>query len=184
MSTTTVVAEGNFLLPNGTFIGELIAFVIVLAVLWRWVLPPVRKAVTDRQEMIKAQLEEGRQASERLRQTEADYRAALEQARTAAAAIRDEARANAVTIREEILERANQERDRILESGREQLASERQALARELRAELGGLAVELASRIVRESLAEETRARGTVERFLAELPDVTGGVTAGAGGRR
>lgn len=179
---THTEAAGNFLVPNGTFIAQLIAFLIVLAVLWRYVLPPVRKAVTDRQAMIKAQLDEGQQATERLKQAEVEYRKALDEARTAAAQIRDRATADAVSIREEILERAGQDRDRIIESGREQLVSERTALVRELRAELGNLAVELASRILGESLAEEARQRGTVERFLAELGE--GQAPAGTAGRR
>ena len=167
-------AAGNFLVPNGTFIAELIAFLIVLAVLWRYVVPPVSKAMSERQAMIKAQLDEGRQASERLKQAEADYRKAMEEARTTAATIRDQARADAAAIREEMLEQAVQERDRIIESGREQLVHDREALVRELRASLGELAVELASRILGESLAEEARQRGTVDRFLSELQQEAG----------
>ncbi|OLE28177.1 MAG: hypothetical protein AUG44_08165 [Actinobacteria bacterium 13_1_20CM_3_71_11] len=173
MATTTVLA-GNFLVPNGTFIAELIAFLIILGVLWRYVVPPVSKAMTERQELIKNQLDEGQRASERLKQAEADYREALEQARATAAQIRDQARADAAAIREEILERAQQERDRVLETGREQLATERQTLIRELRADLGNLAVELAGRILGESLAEEARQRGTVDRFLSELQQEAG----------
>jgi F-type H+-transporting ATPase subunit b len=173
MHTTTLAA--NFLVPNGTFIAELLAFLIILAVLSRYVLPPVRKAMTERQDLIRGQLEEGQRASERLKQAEADYRKAIEEARSTAASIRDQARADAAGIREEILERAAQERDRVIESGREQLASERQTLIRELRAELGNLAVELASRILGESLAEEARQRGTVDRFLAQLQEEEAG---------
>jgi F-type H+-transporting ATPase subunit b len=47
--------------------------------------------------------------------------------------------------------------------------AERQTIIRELRSDIGSLAVDLASRIVGESLADEARQRGTVERFLAEL---------------
>ncbi len=178
---THTMAASNFLVPNGTLIAQLIAFLIVLGVLWRYVVPPVSKAMSDRQAMIKAQLDEGRQASERLQQAEADYRKAMDEARTTAATIRDQARADAAGIREEMLQQAIQERDRILESGREQLVHERDALARELRASVGELAVQLASRILQESLADEARQRGTVDRFLAELPSDTAG--AGTGGR-
>jgi F-type H+-transporting ATPase subunit b len=178
---TTYHAAGNFLVPNGTFIAELIAFLIVLGVLWRYVVPPVTKAMNDRQAMIKAQLDEGKQASERLKQAEADYRKAMDEARTTAATIRDQARADAAAIREEMLEQAVQERDRILESGRDQLVHEREALVRELRASLGDLAVELAGRILGESLAEEARQRGTVDRFLEQLQEEE---ATGAGGRR
>jgi F-type H+-transporting ATPase subunit b len=177
---TTNLAAGNFLIPNGTFIAELLAFLIILAVLWRYVVPPVTKAMNDRQTLIKSQLEEGQRASERLKEAEADYRKALEEARATAATIRDQARADAAGIREDILARAAQERDRIIESGRDQLTTERQALVRELRAELGNLAVELAGRILGESLVDEARQRGTVDRFLEQLQEEE----AGAAGRR
>ena len=178
---THTLAAGNFLVPNGTFIAELVAFLIVLGVLWRYVVPPVTKAMNERQQMIKAQLDEGKQASERLKQAEADYRKAMEEARTTAATIRDQARADAAAIREEMLEQAVQERDRIIESGREQLVHDREALVRELRASLGELAVDLAGRILGESLAEEARRRGTVDRFLEQLQEEE---ATGAGGRR
>src|SRR5690348_1335208 len=181
---THTLAAGNFLVPNGTLIAELIAFLIVLGVLWRYVVPPVSKAMSDRQAMIKAQLDEGKQASERLKQAEADYRQAMEEARTTAATIRDQARADAAAIREEMLQEAVQERDRVLESGRAQLAHERDALVRELRASVGDLAVELAGRILGESLADEARRHGTVDRFLAELQEEAGTGAAGTGGRR
>ncbi len=89
--------------------------------------------------------------------------------RTEAAQIRDDARADAESIRTEILAKAREESDRIIAAGRDSLAVERQTIVRELRAEVGGLAVDLASRIVGESLADEARRKGTVERFLTDL---------------
>src|SRR5262245_47342573 len=115
-----VVAEGNFLVPNATFIAELIAFVIILFVLGRYVVPPVQKALRDRQEIIHKQMEEADATSAKLAQTEADYRQAMKDAGTKAAQIREEARADAVAIREEMLARAREEADRIIAAGRDQ----------------------------------------------------------------
>ena len=50
--TTTVAATSNFLIPNATFIAELVAFVIILWIIAKYILPPIRKAMTDRQAMI------------------------------------------------------------------------------------------------------------------------------------
>jgi F-type H+-transporting ATPase subunit b len=109
-----------------------------------------------------------------IKQAEADellerYKLQLAEARTEAARIRDEARADAVGIREDILAKAREESDRIVTAGKEQLTAERQSIIRELRAEVGTLAVDLASKIVGESLADEARRKGTVDRFLADL---------------
>jgi F-type H+-transporting ATPase subunit b len=72
-------------------------------------------------------------------------------------------------MRQDLLARAREESDRIIVAGREQLSAERQTIIRELRGTVGSLAVELAGRIVGESLQEEARRKGTVERFLADL---------------
>jgi F-type H+-transporting ATPase subunit b len=164
----------------------LIAFGILCFVLMRYVFPRMEETFRARVDAIEGGI---KRAEERQAEANAlleQYREQLAEARTEASRIRDEARADAVGIREELLARAREEHDRIIAAGRESLAAERQTIVRELRSQIGELSVELASRIVGESLADEARRRGTVERFLAELgsgPD--GGATepAAAGGR-
>lgn len=172
MSSHTLAAEGGgnlFLIPNATFFVELVIFLIVLAVLWRYVVPPVKRAMNERQEMIRRQIEESRQASKLLAEAQARYSEALAQARIEAAKIRETARADAQQIKEEMRQQAEQEVARIRARGEEQLATQREQVIRELRSELGTLAVTLASRIVGESLADDARRAGTVDRLLAEL---------------
>ena len=65
-----------------------------------------------------------------------------------------------------MLAKAREESDRIIAAGKEALAAERATIVRELRAEVGTLAIDLASKIVGESLADEARRKGTVDRFL------------------
>ncbi len=175
--TGFVLAEGgsNFLVPNATFIAELVAFLIILFLLGRYVLPPVQKALRERQEIIRKQIEEADATRIKLAETEADYRKSMNEASTQAARIRDEARNDAAAIREEMLAKAREESDRIIAAGREQLVAERASIVRELRADIGSLAVELAGRIVGESLEEEARQRGTVDRFLRELDSAHAG---------
>ncbi len=67
-----------------------------------------------------------------------------------------------------------------MERGREQLSAERDALVRELRDDIGRLSVDLAARIVGESLADEARQSGTIDRFLAQVDTVDGRLQAGA----
>ncbi len=167
---TVLAAEGsNFLVPNATFFAELFAFLIILGILWRYVLPPLTKALNERQEIISTQMEEAEATKVKLAETEADYRKKLQEASTISAQIREEARTDAAAVRDEILAKAREESDRIIAAGRNQLEAERSAIVRQLRNEVGTLAVDLASRIVGESLEDEARQRGTVDRFLSEL---------------
>jgi len=61
------------------------------------------------------------------------------------------------------------QRDAAVATGRAQLDADAQATRAALRTDVGALAVQLASKIVGESLEDEARQRGTVDRFLAEL---------------
>jgi F-type H+-transporting ATPase subunit b len=180
-------AEPNPIIPIWQeIVVGLIAFAILCWVLMKYVFPRMEETFRARVDAIEGGI---KRAEERQNEANAlleQYRQQLAEARTEAARIRDEARADAVGIREELLTRAREEHDRIIAAGRESLAAERQTIVRELRGQIGELSVELASRIVGESLADEARRRGTVERFLVELDEGSGGAAepAGAGGRR
>src|ERR1022692_2277931 len=53
--TDMPLATNNFLIPNGTFIVVLLAFLLVLGVIGRYVLPVLNKALTERQAKLKAE---------------------------------------------------------------------------------------------------------------------------------
>jgi F-type H+-transporting ATPase subunit b len=163
------VVAGNFLVPNATFIAELIAFLIILWVLGKYVLPPLQKAMRDRQAMIKKQVEDAEAAQAQLAEAEKAYQNALNEARTEAAQIRENARAEAQRTVEELRTAAQEEQARIVARGEEQLAAQRSAIVRELRGEIGTLAVELAEKIVNQRLADDAQVSATVDAFLAGL---------------
>lgn len=173
-------AASIFLLPNATFIAELVAFVIILFVLWRYVVPPVQKAMRDRQEMIRSQIEESKEAKERLESAEAEYEKALADARSKASEIRENARAEAQRIVEETKTTAQVEVDRIQQRGEEQLAAQRRQVISELRTEIGQMSVTLAGRIVGEALQDDARRSGTVDRFLDDLDGMSEDASADA----
>jgi F-type H+-transporting ATPase subunit b len=146
-----------------------IAFAVVVYVLGKFVWPRMEATFQARVDAIEGGIKRAEEAQAEANKVLEQYRQQLAEARTEAARIRDEARADAVAIREDLLAKAAEERDRIIAAGEERLAAQRAAIVRELRAEVGSLAVELAGRIVGDSLIDEARQRGTVERFLGEL---------------
>ncbi|MGW0502610.1 F0F1 ATP synthase subunit B [Micromonospora sp. NPDC003241] len=146
-----------------------IAFALLCFVLLKFVMPRIEAMYQARVEAIEGGLKRAEAAQAEANQLLEQYRAQLAEVRTEAARIRDDARADAESIRTDILAKAREESDRIIAAGRDSLAVERETIVRELRAEVGGLAVDLAGRIVGESLADEARRKGTVERFLTDL---------------
>jgi len=146
-----------------------VAFGVLCFVLMKYVFPRMEETFKARVDAIEGGIERAERAQAEANELLTQYKAQLAEARTDAARIRDEARADAEGIRQDVLAKAREESDRIIAAGREALAGERQAIVRELRGEMGTLAVDLASKIVGESLADEARRKGTVERFLSDL---------------
>jgi F-type H+-transporting ATPase subunit b len=161
--------NNNFLLPNATFIAEVIAFLLILWIVWRYVLPYIQGPLQKRQELIAKGVQEAEEANKRLAEAEKRYQDALKEARAEAAQIRENARAEAQRTIEELRTQAQEEAARIVARGDEQLQNQRGAIVRELRAEIGTLAVELAEKIVDQRLADDAQVRGTVDSFIAAL---------------
>ncbi|MDG4828794.1 F0F1 ATP synthase subunit B [Solwaraspora sp. WMMD1047] len=156
-----------------------ISFALLCFVLLKFVMPRMEAMYQTRVEAIEGGLKRAEAAQAEANQLLEQYKAQLAEVRTEAARIRDDARADAEAIRSDVLAKAREESDRIITAGRESLAVERETIVRELRAEIGTLAVDLASKIVGESLADEARRQGTVERFLTDLEGASAGNGAG-----
>ncbi|MEU5565831.1 F0F1 ATP synthase subunit B [Micromonospora musae] len=146
-----------------------IAFIVLCFVLMKFVFPRMEQTFQARVDAIEGGIKRAEAAQSEANQLLEQYRAQLAEARTDAAKIRDDARADAEGIRQDILAKAREEADRVIQAGKDQLAAERATIVRELRTEVGTIAVDLASKIVGESLADEARRKGTVDRFLDNL---------------
>lgn len=178
VNTATLVLaaeeEPSPILPH---ISELIlgavAFLLLLWVLQKYAFPRFEALYKERTEKIEGGIEKAAQAQAEAEQALEQYKAQLAEARAESARIRDDARLEAEQIKEELRAQAQDEAARIVAQGRAQLEAQRAQIVAELRADLGRSAVELASRIVGESLDDEARRRGTVDRFLTELDSIS-----------
>ena len=81
----------NFLVPDATIGIELIAFLIVLAVITKFVLPRLRAAVAERQEQVAASLAGAADADRRARSAKEQRREILAAARRDAREVTDQA---------------------------------------------------------------------------------------------
>lgn len=150
-------------------IAELVGFVVILFVLYRFVLPLVKNMIKTRQEVVQQQVDDAEEAERKLAEAQQRFDSAVAESRNEAARIRDDARADATRIREELKEQAEREVERIKARGEEQLAAQRDQVVRQLRAELGGQSMQLAERIVTEHLADDASRSSTVEGFLNDI---------------
>jgi F-type H+-transporting ATPase subunit b len=159
------------LLPES--LSELIVGVVLFAVIWlaaaKWFTPMFEKTYAQRTEAITGGIEKAEAAQKEAAEALAQYQAQLAASREEAAKIRDDARAQAAEIAAEIKQQASEEAARMVETAKTQIEAERAQVVRSLRVEIGGLATQLAGKIVGESLEDDERARRSVDRFLDEL---------------
>lgn len=156
-------------LPIGEVIIGAVAFAILVFVLAKFVWPQFEKAYAARTKAIEGGIAKAEEAQNAAREALEQYNQQLAGAREEAAKIREDARAQAQSIRDDMLAKAHEETERVAASGRAQLEAQRAQIVAELRGDLGRMSVDLAGRIVGESLEDEARQRQTVERFLADL---------------
>ena len=147
----------------------IIAFGILYWIFSRRVVPRMEAMYEERAAAIEGGMAQAEQAQAEARAALEKYNAQLAEARTEANEIRESAREQGASIVAEMRSQAQSEASRITESAQRQVEAERQQAVVQLRQEVGSLSTSLASKIVGESLEDEVRQKGIVDRFLAEL---------------
>lgn len=150
LASSQLAAEGgnNFLVPNGTFFFVLAIFLIVLAVIGTFVVPPVMKVLRERDAMVAKTATDTKKANEQFEAAQADYEKAMKEARVQASSFRDDARAEGRKVVEDARARAEQQVASTLQTAAEQLKRERDAVELDLRANVATMSATLASRIL------------------------------------
>jgi F-type H+-transporting ATPase subunit b len=146
-----------------------LAFLIVFALLAKVLMPRISQTLAERTDAIEGGLKRADDAQAEANQLLDQYRAQLADARHEAARLREQAKEEAAQIVAQGRADGVAERERIIASANAQIEADRQQALTALRGEVGSLAVELASRIVGESLADEARQARLIDRFLGEL---------------
>jgi F-type H+-transporting ATPase subunit b len=180
MTSLLIPYATNPLLPDTVEIVMAIVFVIILTVIIRkFVVPQFEATYAERTAAIQGGMEKAEKAQAEAEAALTTYQAQLAEARTEAAKIREDAKTQGTQIVAELREQAQAEATRIRLAAEAQLEAERTQVLTQLRSEIGGLATTLAGRIVGESLADDERARRTVDRFLADLESDSANTPAG-----
>jgi ATP synthase F0 subunit b/ATP synthase F1 delta subunit len=152
-----------------TFLGQLVGFGVIVWLVWRYVVPPLRKMMVDRQNVVRQQLDDAAAAAARLTEASQAHDKAREDAKAEAERITEEARADAERIAEQLRAQADAEVERVKVQGAKQVQLLRAQLVRQLRQDFGAESVRRAGELVRGYVAEPAQQSATVDRFLDEL---------------
>lgn len=146
-----------------------VSFLILLLLFSKFVLPRMNTVMAERAERIEGGIARAEKMQAEAAAALEQYRESLAAAREEAAAIRAQAQADRTAIIEQAKAEAAAAAAAVTTRAQEQMAAERAATIAALRREVGSLAVDLAGRIVGESLSDDAKARASVDRFLDDL---------------
>lgn len=147
----------------------LLMFLVIFGIVWKIAWPRLEGIVEARQDAIEGGMQRAEKAEAEAADAKRQYEEQLGGARAEAAQIREHAKEQGAQIIAEMRDQAQAEASRITETAHKQIEAERQQAFVQLRGEVGQISTDLASKIVGESLEDETRQRGIVDRFLADL---------------
>jgi len=161
-------ADAGVITINSTVIVELITFLVMMAVLARWVYPRIVELAEARQRLIAEQLTEAEksraEAEARLKEAEAK----LTEARKTAQSVIEGATKSGEQLRQELKQKAEEEAKRLTEAARKEIDAERERAIQAVRNEVASLVVAATEKVIGETL-DEGKHKQLIERAIAEV---------------
>ncbi|MGA3354718.1 MAG: F0F1 ATP synthase subunit B, partial [Acidimicrobiales bacterium] len=139
---------GNFLIPNGTFVVELVIFLVVLGIIAKWILPPLQEVAETRRTRVLTALQQGEEARAAALSVLAERDSVLSEARVQARAIIDQANQGADTALEQGRAQGQEEYERLVGASRQEISAEGTRARQELVSQLDSLVVSAAERVL------------------------------------
>ncbi|NQV11868.1 F0F1 ATP synthase subunit B [Candidatus Uhrbacteria bacterium] len=138
---------GQFGLSGSLFAAQLINFMIVMLVLWKFAYKPLLKLMQDRTEKIEQGLKHADEMEQRINELENDKEKVMAAARTEAKGIVAEAAEIAEKKRTETVANAKSEVEKVVATGKTQIAAQKEQMMAELKDEISALVVEAAKKV-------------------------------------
>lgn len=170
-----LAAEGGFNPFNpetGLWVWTLIAFLAVLYFLAKKVFPKLQEGLADREQRIRADLEQAEETRKEAERLLEDYKSKAAQVRDEANKIADDIRDSARAAAADAKATTEAETREILARGLTQMEDERNRIVASVHAEVAALAVDAVSRILPKTLTEKAQ-QDLVEQFITEAQGET-----------
>jgi F-type H+-transporting ATPase subunit b len=143
-------------------------FLALLFLLRKYAWKPILSAVEEREEGIKSALDAADNAKKEMEALNADNERILREAKAERDAILKEAREIKDGIIAEAKAQATVEADKVMSSAREQINNEKMAAITELKNQVADLSIDIAEKILKSELKDNTKQKEIVKNALKE----------------
>ena len=140
---------------NATLLGQTVAFVIFIAICWKYVWPPIIAIMEEREKRIADGLEAAKKADDSLQEAQLAFDQEMNKAKAEAAEILDKANARASQIVNDATSKAETEAEKILTSASKTIENDVNKAKEELRHKMSELIIETSEKILGEEITPD-----------------------------
>lgn len=153
----------------GTVFWTTLIFLLLLLLLQKYAWGPIMKAVRSREDTIRNALDSAEKAREEMKVLQADNEIILRKAREERDKIIRDARTATERMLTEAKEKSQSEADAMVKRAMELIEREKISAINEVKREVAQLAIEVASKVVSETLKSDAEQQKLIGRYLKEI---------------
>ena len=159
-------------LDGWTFLAQICNLMIQLVIFKKFLLKPIKQVIADRKAKADSEIADAQKLRTEAEAMKAEYEQNLQNARTEANQIVTAAQKTATARSEEIVGEARAQAAALKQKAEADIAQERKKAVNEVKDEIGGIAMEIASKVVEREIREEDH-RDLIDEFIKNVGEAS-----------
>ena len=159
-------------LDGWTFLAQICNLMIQLVIFKKLLLNPVKKVIVERKAKADSQIADAEKLRTEAEAMKAEYEQNLQNARTEANQIVAAAQKTAAARSEELLGEARAQAAALKQKAEADIAQERKKAVNEVKDEIGGIAMEIASKVVEREISEKDH-KDLIDEFIKNVGEAS-----------
>ena len=159
-------------LDGWTFLAQICNLMIQLLIFKKFLLKPIKQVIADRKAKADSEIADAQKLRTEAEAMKAEYEQNLQNARTEANQIVSAAQKTATARSEEIVGEARAQAAALKQKAEADIAQERKKAVNEVKDEIGGIAMEIASKVVEREIREEDH-RDLIDEFIKNVGEAS-----------
>ena len=159
-------------LDGWTFLAQICNLMIQLVIFKKFLLKPIRQVIADRKAKADSEIADAQKLRTEAEAMKAEYEQNLQNARTEANQIVAAAQKTATARSEEIVGEARAQAAALKQKAEADIAQERKKAVNEVKDEIGGIAMEIASKVVEHEISEKDH-KDLIDEFIKNVGEAS-----------
>ena len=159
-------------LDGWTFLAQICNLMIQLVIFKKFLLKPIKQVIADRKAKADSEIADAQKLRTEAEAMKAEYEQNLQNARTEANQIVATAQKTATARSEEIMGEARAQAAALKQKAEADIAQERKKAVNEVKDEIGGIAMEIASKVVEREISEKDH-KDLIDEFIKNVGEAS-----------